>query len=279
MSATNIVPGVVVVPLNLPGPQYAGLTTTYDFKELIGAGGFGEVWRTGIRGTGEWHERATKVSFETMDSDRVRLALHGTMAVATQLPHPHLCNAGSVSWDSGRLWVTSELAEGNMARLASGASRLPELIRYTKEAAAGLDHLHRCGFVHNRVKPSNILIVKGRALVGDFDLVHPLRPDVGSEWVNRYGDSETLAPEVFGGRLCPASDQFALACAYAGLRLGRPLFFGGAARGQPEVDAFTVAEREVLLQALAPDPARRFPCCESFADALAVSADPDWSRG
>jgi hypothetical protein len=42
-----------VVPLNLPGPEYAGLTLTYDFKELIGAGGLGEVWRTASRGTGD----------------------------------------------------------------------------------------------------------------------------------------------------------------------------------------------------------------------------------
>src|SRR5262245_38313959 len=102
MSSTNITPGVVVVPLNLPGPESAGLTLTYDFMELIGAGGFGEVWRTRIRGTGDWHERATKVSFEPLESDRVALAWHGTMAVAAQLPHPHLCSVGGVDWGSGR---------------------------------------------------------------------------------------------------------------------------------------------------------------------------------
>ena len=84
MSTTNIAPGIVVVPLNLPGPEYAGLTVTYDFTELIGAGGFGEVWRTLSRGTGDWHEHVTKVSFEPPESDRVRLAWHGTMAVAAR---------------------------------------------------------------------------------------------------------------------------------------------------------------------------------------------------
>src|SRR5438874_1100676 len=142
MRSTNIAPGVVVVPLNLPGPEYAGLTLTYDFKELIGAGGFGEVWRTLSQGTGEWIERATKVSFEPTESDRVRLAWHGIMAIAGQLPHPHLCDVGSVDWGRGRLWETSKLAEGNMAGLAAGAARLPELVRYTREAAEGLDHMH-----------------------------------------------------------------------------------------------------------------------------------------
>jgi serine/threonine protein kinase len=274
MSTTNIAPGIVVVPLNLPGPEYAGLTLTYDFKELIGAGAFGEVWRTLSRGTGDWNEHVTKVSFEPPKSDRVRLAWHGTMAVAAQPPHPHLCRVGIVSWGSGRLWVSSELAEGNMAGLAAGAARLPELVRYTREAAEGLDHLHRCGFAHNRVKPSNILIVKGCARVGDFDLVHPLRADVGSEWVIRYGDPASLAPEVLAGRLCPGSDQFALACAYAALRLDRPAFPGEVARGGLELGALPAAERAVLLRALAADPDRRFPNCRAFADALAASPEP-----
>jgi serine/threonine protein kinase len=275
MSTTNIAPGIVVIPLNLPGPEYAGLTLTYDFKELIGAGGFGEVWRTLSRGTGDWHEHVTKVSFEPPESDRVRLAWHGTMAVAAQPPHPHLCRVGIVSWGSGRLWLSNELAEGNMAGLAAGSARLPELVRYTREAAAGLDHLHGFGLVHNRVKPSNILIVGGRARVSDFDLVHPLRSDVGSGWVVRYGDPTSLAPEVLAGRLRPESDQFALACAYAAVRLGRPAFPGGVTRGRPELVALPAAEQSVLLQALAADPERRFPNCRAFADALVASAEPD----
>jgi serine/threonine-protein kinase len=273
MSTTNIAPGIVVVPLNLPGPEYAGLTLTYDFKEMIGAGGFGEVWRTLSRGTGDWNERVTKVSFESVESDRVRLAWHGTMAVAAQPPHPHLCKVCIVSWGSGRLWVSSELAEGNMGGLAGGAARLPELLRYTRDAAAGLDHLHGCGFVHNRVKQSNILIVKGCARVGDFDLVHPLRPDLGSGWVVRYGDPDSLAPEVFAGRLCPGSDQFALACAYSAVRLGRPAF-PGRARGEPDLRALPATERAVLVRALAADPDGRFPSCRAFADELAASAEP-----
>jgi serine/threonine protein kinase len=124
------------------------------------------------------------------------------------------------------------------------------------------------------VKPSNILIVGGRARVGDFDLVHPLRPDVGSGWVVRYGDPAFLAPEVLAGRLCPASDQFALACAYAAARLGRPVFPARAARGEPELGALPLAERAVLVRALAADPDRRFPSCRAFADALAASAAP-----
>src|SRR5688572_25074236 len=130
MSHTHIDHGVVVLPLNIPGPDYAGLTLTYDFKELVGSGGFGEAWRTLSRGTGDWHEHATKVSVEPRAHDRIRRALHRTMAVAALLPHPHLCDVDCVSERSGRLWVDSKLAEGNMANLAAGTARLPELVRY-----------------------------------------------------------------------------------------------------------------------------------------------------
>lgn len=271
--STNIVPGIVVVPLNLPGPEYAGLTLTYDFKELIGAGGFGEVWRTLTRGTGNWNEHVTKVSYEPVDSDRVRLAFNGTRAIAAQKTHPHLCSVGIVSSCNGRLWVSSEMAEGNLADLATGSARLSDLVRYTQEAAAGLDHLHSCGLVHNHVKPSNILIVKGRARVSDFDLVHPLRPDVNSGWVVRYGDPTFLAPEVLAGQLSPSSDQFALACTYAVIRLGRPVFAVNTVQRKPDIDDLPAPERVVLARALSAKPDGRFPNCRAFVDALATTLD------
>jgi serine/threonine protein kinase len=275
MSSTNIAPGIVVVPLNLSGPEYDGLTMSFDFRERIGAGGYGEVWRTLTKGTAPtWFEVATKVGFEPLESDRGRLAWHGTMAVAAQPPHPRLCTVKMVFQVDGRLWVSSEWAEGNIAGLAGAPAPPGQLVQHVREAAEGLDHLHGCGLVHNRVKPSNVLIVGGRARVGDFDLVHPLRPDVGSGWVVRYGNPGSLAPEVLAGRLCPGSDQFAPACAYAAVRLGRPSFPGEVARGGPELGALPAAERAVLLRALAADPDRRFPNCRAFADALAASAEP-----
>jgi len=162
MRSTNIAPGVVVVPLNLPGPEYEGLTPTYDFKELIGAGGFGEVWRTRRRGTGDWHEHVTKVSFDPPESDRVTLAWHGTTAVAAQPPHPHLCRVGIVSWGSGRLWVSSELADGNMAGLAGGAARLLGVTRNAVRrhglAATGSDE----GETKNRLENQPIRTVRQR---------------------------------------------------------------------------------------------------------------------
>lgn len=270
MNNTGITPGIVVVPLNLPGPEYEGLTLTYDFKELIGAGGFGEMWRTRCRGTGDWLENATRVSFEIIESDRGRLALAAAKAVIRQPRHPHICSIRSVIGTSGRLWVGSELAEGNMAELAAGVNRGPALKRYIREAAAGLDHLHGCGLVHNRVKPSNILIFGGRAQLSDFDLVHPLQANVTSERVVKYGDRAFLAPEVLAGRLCLQSDQFSLACAYIEVRLGSAALVGGVSQC-PALAELVAGERAALLRALSANPEDRFPNCRAFADALAAS--------
>jgi len=114
--------------------------------------------------------------------------------------------------------------------------------------------------------------VGGRARVSDFDLVHPLRPDVGSRWVMRYGVPGSRAPEVLAGRLVPGSDQFALACAYIAVRLGRPAF-PGEALGEPELVTLPATERTVLVRALAANPDDRFSSCRAFADALAASAE------
>lgn len=268
MRSTNIVPGLIKVPNRFGGPEYAHLTLTYDFQERIGAGGFGEVWRTLTRGTGDWHQGATRVSFDPLESDRVQLAYEGARAVAAQQPHPHQWTIGIADSCFGRMWVTGELAAGNLAGLSDGATRLPQLLQFLRDAASGLDGLHRRGLVHNRVKPSSILIVDGRARIGDFDLVHRLKWGPESGWVVQYGDRAFLAPEVLAGRLCPASDQFSLACTYANLRLRRPVAFRGPPQRDPDLAPLPTREQAVLARALAADPDRRFPTCQAFTAAL-----------
>jgi hypothetical protein len=58
MASTKITPGKIEIPLNLPGLD---LSLTFDFRERIGAGRFGEVWRVGTRGSAPtWGAGATK---------------------------------------------------------------------------------------------------------------------------------------------------------------------------------------------------------------------------
>jgi hypothetical protein len=95
---------------------------------------------------------------------------------------------------------------------------------------------------------------------------------VPAETLNpRYG-----APELAEGQPSPASDQYSLALLFQELLLGvhplRGLYQRGRTaprgRAQPNVELLPAPDRPVVLSALDPDPAERFPTLTEFVDAL-----------
>src|SRR5262245_35589187 len=99
-----------------------------------------------------------------------------------------------------------------------GLSGIPaaELVCHVWDVASFLDALHAQGQTHRDVKPDTIRIVNGRALLADAEPLQTPSADV-----NFAGTPAYIAPEAWGGRLGPKSDQYSLACSYAELRLGR----------------------------------------------------------
>lgn len=271
MPSTGITSGQYELPLNIPGQQ---LSLKFDFRERIGAGGFGEVWRVRTCGSApSWHDGATKVSFEAPDAERCQLAIFGIMAATSQGPHARLADIQYIFPVKGHLWITTELAEGNLADIAGDASvggSAKRLAAHIREAAEGLDLLHGRGLIHGRVKPSNILIVGGQAKIADFDLVQETSRSSGAVNLSRYGDTDYLAPEVRDGRLSPASDQYALALAYVAVRFRLPGIDRHVAQNCPDLASLPAGERTIVLRALAEDPAERFGDCRRFAEELAA---------
>jgi serine/threonine protein kinase len=98
-----------------------------------------------------------------------------------------------------------------------------------------------------------------------------------------------MAPEQMQGQPLPASDQYALAMIVYQWLCGVWPFIGGPAelvarhisrqppslrQHAPEV---SLAVEHVVLQALAKDPARRFPDIQAFAHALARAAGGEYT--
>ncbi len=90
------------------------------------------------------------------------------------------------------------------------------------------------------------------------------------------------APELFEGRVQPSSDVYSLAVIYAELLTGSHPFRGvgprnltaPGRRGPPDVTLVPATDRAVVLHALHPDPARRFPKCSEFIAALEGNGGP-----
>ena len=181
--------------------------------------------------------------------------------------------------------IVMEYVEGQGldARMrARGPMKLADAAPLLDQIAAALDHLHARGIVHRDVKPGNVLVSDdGRVKITDFgiarteDAAATLDTDV-------YGTPHYMAPEQIQGRPVDArTDVFSLGVLLYEMLTGTRPFPGKTiaevahrivygAPEEPEVNGHLLpaAVREVLLQALAKNPADRFPTAGALAAAV-----------
>jgi serine/threonine protein kinase len=152
----------------------------YEVRALLGSGGMGKVFRVYHRA---WHvEIAAKVPhpeyakqgapldrFETECETWSNLGLH-----------PHTVHCYFVRRFAGIPIVFVEYVDGGTLAqwIRSGVFRrsedrpsLTRILDVAIQIAAGLEHAHRAGVVHQDVKPQNVLVTReGIAKVTDFGL-------------------------------------------------------------------------------------------------------------
>ena len=181
---------------------------------------------------------------------------------------------------------------------SSGGRVLPlslhQVLGYLEEAASALHYAHQRGLIHLDVKPANLLLdAEGRLMLADFGVSVLLEGYTHASLHYYVGTPLYTAPEQWLEQPRTASDQYALAVTCYQLLTGRPPFTGnlyavmhGHLQASPppmyEFNSLIPAQIEtVLRQALAKDPAERYPDILAFARAFreaseeAASADTD----
>ncbi len=268
------------VNLNIQ-PGYEPITG-YKLEQLIGRGGFGEVWRS--EAPGGLH-KAVKFVYGATDEQRAQRELRSLERIKG-VHHPFLLTLERFGVVDGRLVIVTELADGSLEdvfkrHLERGSCGIPRvsLLSYMHDAADALDYLHhKYQLQHLDIKPGNLLLVGGHAKVGDFGLLKDLR-DEDCSVVG--GLTPVYAPpELFDGRPSMHSDQYSLAVMYQELLTGtRP--FAGRTIAQlatqhvhtaPNLNPLPPADRPIVARALEKDPARRYPSCTEFIDSLRATA-------
>ena len=183
-------------------------------------------------------------------------------AGAARPSRPHLIRLfewGRCQIDDTRLlYIVMEYAEENLAEILPlrplSADEASEMLRPTAEALA---LLHQAGFVHGRIKPSNIMAV-GEQLKISADTIHK----AGDSDVDR-SPSTYDAPEVAAAGPSPAADMWSLGMTLVAVltqnepKLNEPKLNPGERGPLAVPETIPQPLREIVRQCLQVDPQRR----------------------
>jgi serine/threonine protein kinase len=141
------------------------------------------------------------------DEPRVRDAVLLEGRLLTELKHPHLVRGYEVFTDPPAVVLETLTGATLAALLDDGPLGVPDTALLGLQLVSVLGYLHRQGWLHLDVKPSNIVVEQGRATLIDLSLVG--RPGSGRAGAGTRG---YLAPEqAVGENLSAATDVWGLA--------------------------------------------------------------------
>ncbi len=97
--------------------------------------------------------------------------------LAAQLQHPHIVPVLAAGETQGLPYYTMPLVEGDSLRArlaAAGALPMSDVLSILRDVARALAYAHARGVVHRDIKPDNILLSGGAAVVTDFGVAKAL---------------------------------------------------------------------------------------------------------
>jgi serine/threonine protein kinase len=259
----------------------------YRLMRFVGRGGFAEVYQ------GE-HVRlqtraAIKLLLTRVSAEEEQQFLDEARKVA-HLEHAHIVRVLDFSVQNGVPFLVMQYAAGGSLRQLYAKNvplSIEIILPYVQQVAEALQYAHSQRVIHLDVKPENMLLdVQGNVLLADFGIALALQHTKTHQTLRGFtGTPLYAAPEQLQAKPGLASDQYALATAvYRWLTGDFPFvsddyFSLGLLKLQNDppplrarVPTLSPAVEQVVLRALAKDPAARFPSVRDFAQALTKAA-------
>ena len=209
----------------------AGLAGRYAIDREIGRGGMASVFlATDLR-------QDRPVAIKVLHPE-FALAVGGErflreVRLTARLQHPHILPVFDSGEAGGHLWYAMPFVDGESLRerlARDGTLPVDEALGITQDVARALDYAHSHGVVHRDVKPENVMLTGGQAVLADFGIAR-LTDAPGERRITESGISVgTLAymsPEqTLGESVDGRSDVYALGCVLYEMLAGQPPFAG-----------------------------------------------------
>ncbi len=267
----------------------AALADRYAIEHELGSGGMATVYLA----EDLKHER--KVAVKVLRPD-LAAALGSErflreIKIAAQLHHPHILPLHDSGEAHGFLYYVMPFVEGESLRDRLNREKqlpLDDALQIAREVADALGSAHSHDVVHRDVKPENILLEEGHAVVADFGIARAITAAGGEQLTETglaIGTPAYMSPEqaAGGAEIDGRSDLYSLACVVYEMLAGEPPYTGPTPQAvfakrlsEPVPHVSTLREtvpkpvEQTITRALAKAPADRFPTAAQFAEALAV---------
>ncbi|MCH7717794.1 MAG: serine/threonine protein kinase, partial [Gemmatimonadetes bacterium] len=276
----------------------SALADHYDIQRELGSGGMAIVFLAhDIK-----HDREVAVKVfrpelaSSMGGERFLREIH----IAAKLSHPHILPLYDSGTTGDFLYYVMPLVEGeSLGDRIEREQQLPfdDALQITGEVADALNYAHSRGLVHRDIKPDNIMLSGGHAVVMDFGIARAVSAAGGDKLTQTgmaVGTPAYMSPEqAMGEEVDGRADIYSLGCVLYEMLVGQIPFTGPSPQAvmarhsmdavpRPQIVRDTIPDdlEDIILCALAKVPADRFRTAGDFAEALkAVGSDATFVSG
>lgn len=210
-------------PLFQPGATLPNTNPEWKLVELLGIGGFGEVWHCRHNYLGK--EQAVKFCQDQANITIMQNEAKNLYRLQQILPeHPHIVRLYDLQLRKQPFWLAFEYVTGGTLESlirARGVMPEAEALQLLVPLWQALAEVHKLGIVHRDIKPANILLdAQGRLKLSDFGIGKVMAEKMAVTMHSRraqsltmrgYGTLNYMSPEQEGGKIAhPADDTYAL---------------------------------------------------------------------
>ncbi len=265
----------------------AALAADYALERELGSGGMAIVYLAhDIK-----HEREVAVKVLRPDlaaSLGVERFLR-EIKIAAKLSHPHILPLYDSGQADGFLYYVMPFVEGeSLGDLLERERQLPidDAVRIAREVAEALALAHSCGVIHRDIKPDNVMISGGHAVVSDFGIARAFSAAGGDNLTQTgmaVGTPAYMSPEQAAGdpSVDARADVYSLGCMLYEMLVGQIPFTGPNAQAimarhtmdtitPPQIMRQSIPDelQDIIICAMEKTPADRFRTAGEFAAAL-----------